>query len=55
MIDLNQVNTGQHCGITHAPNCPGDLESIVRLLRQVINVSLEKVKGVRALPPLRAA
>jgi hypothetical protein len=39
-------------GITNDPNRPDDPEYIVRLLGQVITVSLETVKVVKGLPPL---
>jgi predicted helicase len=38
--------------ITKAPNRPDDPEYIVRLLGQVITVSLETQKVVKGLPPL---
>jgi predicted helicase len=41
--------------ITNDPNCPDDPEYIVRLLGQVITVSLETVKVVKALSALALA
>ncbi len=52
MIDQYQVSTDQRSGITNDPNRPDDPEYIVRLLGQVITVSLETVKVVQGLPPL---
>jgi predicted helicase len=43
------MNTDKRSGITNDPNRPDAPEYIVRLLGQVITVSLEVVKG---LPPL---
>ena len=52
MIDQYQMSTDKRSGITNDPNRPDDPEYIVRLLGQVINVSLETVKVVKALPAL---
>ena len=52
MIDQYQVSTGKRSGITNDPNRPDDTEYIVRLLGQVITVSLETVKVVAGLPTL---
>jgi predicted helicase len=52
VIDQYQVSTDKRSGITNDPNRPDDPEYIVRLLGQVITVSLETVKVVRGLPPL---
>ena len=52
VIDQYQVSTDKRSGITNDPNRPDDPEYIVRLLGQVITVSLETVKVVKALPPL---
>jgi predicted helicase len=41
------MSTDKRSGITNDPNRPDDLEYIVRLLAQVITVSLETVKVVR--------
>jgi predicted helicase len=51
VIDQYQVSTDQRSGITNDPNRPDDPEYIVRLIGQVITVSLETVKLIRALPP----
>ena len=52
VIDQYQGSTDNRSGITTDPNRPDDPEYIVRLLGQVITVSLETVKVVRALPTL---
>jgi predicted helicase len=52
VIDQYQVSTDPRSGITNDPNRPDDPEYILRLLAQVITVSLETVKIVKALPPL---
>ena len=52
VIDQYQVSTDKRSGITNDPNRPHDPEYIVRLLGQVITVSLETVEVVKALPPL---
>jgi predicted helicase len=52
VIDQYQVSTDKRSGITSDPNRPDDPEYIVRLLGQVITVSLETVKVVKALPAL---
>jgi predicted helicase len=46
------VSTDKRSGITNDPNRPDDPEYIVRLLAQVITVSLETVKVVKGLPPV---
>jgi predicted helicase len=52
VIDQYQVSTDKRSGITNDPNRPDDPEYIVRLLGQVITVSLETVKVVKQLAPL---
>ena len=52
VIDQYQVSTDKRSGITNDPNRPDDPEYIVRLIAQVITVSLEKVKVVKRLPLL---
>jgi predicted helicase len=54
VVDQYQVSTDKRSGITNDPNRPDDPEYILRLLGQVITVSLETVKIVKALPPLSA-
>ena len=53
VIDQYQVSTDKRSGITNDPNRPDDPQYIVRLIGQVITVSLETMKIVRTLPPLQ--
>ena len=53
LINQYQVSTDKRSGITNDPNRPDDPEYIVRLLGQVITVSLETMKIVKALPALK--
>ncbi|MEK6323663.1 MAG: type ISP restriction/modification enzyme [Acidobacteriota bacterium] len=55
LIDQYQVSTDKRSGITNDPNRADDPEYIVRLIGQVITVSLETVKIVRGLPELGVA
>lgn len=50
VIDQYQVCTDKRSGITSDPNRAADPEYIVRLVAQVIRVSLETVKIVASLP-----
>ena len=52
MIDQYQVSTDKRSGITNDPSRSDDPEYIVRLLGQVVTVSLETVEVVQALPAL---
>jgi predicted helicase len=52
VIDQYQVSTDKRSGITNDPNRSDDPEYILRLIGQVITVSLETVKIVNALPDL---
>ena len=52
VIDQYQLSTDKRSGITNDPNRPDDPEYIVRLIGQVITVSLETVKIVQWMPPL---
>ena len=52
VIDQYQVSTDKRSGITNDPNRPDDPEYIVRLLAQVVTVSLETVKVLKALPAI---
>ena len=52
VVDQYQVSTDKRSGITDDPNRDDDPQYIVRLIGQVITVSLETVKIVRGLPPL---
>ena len=47
-----QVSTDKRSGITNDPNRADDPQYILRLIGQVITVSLETEKIVRALPAL---
>jgi predicted helicase len=53
VIDQYQVTEDKHSGIRSDPNRPDDPEYIVRLVGQVIRVSLETVKLVKSLPALQ--
>jgi len=50
VIDQYRVQKDEHDNITSDPNRKDDEEYIVRLVGQVITVSLETVKTVKALP-----
>ena len=52
VIDQYQVSTDKRSGITNDPNRADDPQYILRLIGQVITVSLETVKIVRVLPAL---
>ena len=52
VIDQYQVSTDKRSGIVNDPNRVDDPEYILRLIGQVITVSLETMKIVKALPPL---
>jgi predicted helicase len=52
VIDQYQVTEDKHSGIRSDPNRPDDPEYIVRLVGQVVRVSLESVKLVKSLPAL---
>lgn len=52
LIDQYRVKTDKRSGITNDPNRRGDPEYIVRLIGQVITVSLETVSIVESLPSL---
>ena len=50
VIDQYQVSTDKRSGITNDPNRPDDPQYILRLIGQVITVSLATVKIVQSLP-----
>jgi predicted helicase len=50
VIDQYQISTDKRSGITSDPNNPDDEEYIVRLVGQVVRVSIETVKIVNSLP-----
>jgi predicted helicase len=53
IIDQYQVSTDKRSGITNDPNRTDDPEYIMRLVGQVITVSVETVKIVKALPEFK--
>ncbi len=53
VVDQYQVSTDKRSGITNDPNREDDPQYILRLVGQVITVSLETVKIVKGLPELR--
>jgi predicted helicase len=55
IVDQYQVSTDRRSGITNDPNRADDPEYIVRLVGQVVRVSVETVKLVRSLPRLGIA
>ena len=55
VIDQYQVSTDKRSGITNDPNRADDPEYIVRLIGQVITVSLETTQLVNALPVLECS
>ena len=52
MIDQYRVKTDKRSGLVNDPNRAEDPEYILRLIGQVITVSLETVKIVAGLPGL---
>jgi len=52
VIDQYQVSKDKKSGIVTDPNRAHDPEYIVRLVGQVIRISLETVRGVKSLPRL---
>jgi predicted helicase len=50
VIDQYQVSTDKRSGIQSDPNRPGDEPYIVRLVEQVVQVSVETVRIVKSLP-----
>ena len=52
IIDQYQVSTDKRSGITNDPNRTDDPTYILRLIGQVITVSVETVRIVNLLPPL---
>jgi predicted helicase len=55
VIDQYQVSTDKRSGITNDPNRAADPQYILRLIGQVITVSLETVKIVAGFPRLQIA
>lgn len=54
-IEQLGVSTDKRSGITNDPNRLGDQEAVVRLIKKVITISLETMRLVNSLPPLRTA
>ena len=54
VIDQYKVCTDSRSGITNDPNRADDPQYIIRLLGQVITVSLETMKIIQALPGLES-
>lgn len=52
IVDQYQVSTDKVSGIVNDPNRADDPEYIVRLIGQIVTISIETMKIVRALPPL---
>ncbi|HET9409344.1 MAG TPA: type ISP restriction/modification enzyme [Candidatus Sulfotelmatobacter sp.] len=55
VIDQYQVSTDKRSGITNDPNREDDPTYILRLIGQVITLSLETVRIVKALPELKVS
>jgi predicted helicase len=55
VIDQYRLTTDRRSGITNDPNRADDPHYILRLVGQVITVSLETAALVRNLPPLGLA
>ena len=55
VIDQYQVSTDKRSGITNDPNRADDPTYILRLIGQVVTVSLETVEIVKGLPPMGVA
>ncbi len=51
VIDQYQISEDKRSGIRSDPNRPDDPEYIVRLVGQVVRVSIETVRIVKGLPP----
>jgi predicted helicase len=52
IIDQYQVSTDKRSGITSGPNRRDDPQHIVRLIGQVLTVSVETVELVQSLSPV---
>ena len=55
VIDQYKVTTDARSGLQHDPNTSDDPKAIVRLVQQVVALSLETVEIVAGLPPLGVA
>jgi predicted helicase len=52
IVDQYRVSTDSRSGIVNDPNRPDDERYILRLIRQIITVSLKTVEIINSLPPL---
>jgi predicted helicase len=52
IIDQYQVSTDKRSAIVNDPNRDDDPQYILRLIKQVIHVSLETMKAVKSLPEM---
>ena len=52
IVDQYQVSTDKRSGITNDPNREDDPEYILRLIGQVVHVSVETLKVIKTLPEL---
>ena len=52
LIDQYRIKTDKRSGITNDPNRPDDPDYIVRLIKQIVTVSLETAKLINSLPEL---
>ena len=52
MVDQYRIKTDRRSGIRNDPNRDDDPQYILRLIRQIITVSLETVEIVQNLPGL---
>jgi predicted helicase len=54
VIDQYQVSVDKRSGIRSDPNRPDDPEYIVRLVGEIVRVSVETVRIVKGLPEIAA-
>ncbi len=55
VLDQYRVKEDKRSGIINDPNRPNDKKYIVRLIQKVITVSLETLKIIETLPPLKTS
>jgi predicted helicase len=53
VIDQYRTSRDEHGNLSSDPNRPDDEQYIVRIVGQVVQVSLETLKIIRALPELK--
>ncbi len=53
VVDQYRVTRDEHGNLSSDPNRPDDEQYIVRLVGQVVQVSLETLKTIRELPELK--